>query len=89
MSCAVATGYVKRHYVGLAPGDTSTRTLIILAYDELAGLGQMWLSKDPLMLGGVVMPYTSTVTQVFDEREVAWVQVADSVGNISEPYPVW
>jgi len=75
-------------YVGVVPGDTLTRTVTILAYDELTDLGQMWLSNDPLMLDGVVtMPYTHTVTWAFDERRVIWVQLADSVGNVSEPYP--
>jgi hypothetical protein len=77
-------------YVEVAPGGTLTRTVTVLAYDELAGLGQMWLSNDPLMLDGVVtMPYTTTVTWAFDERRVVWVQLADSVGNVSEPYPAY
>jgi len=37
----------------------------------------------------VTLPYTDTVTWVFDERRVLWVQVKDSVGNWSEPYPVY
>jgi hypothetical protein len=42
------------------------------------------------MLDGVVtIPYTSTVTWAFDERRVIWVQLADSVGNVSEPYPAY
>ena len=77
-------------YVGVVPGDTLTRTVTILAYDELTGLDQMWLSNDPLMWDSVVnMPYTSTVTWTFDERRVIWVQIGDSVGNISEPYPAY
>jgi len=77
-------------YVEVAPGDTLTRTVTILAYDELASLGQMWLSNDPLMLDSVVsMPYTSTVTWAFDERRVVWVRLADSVGNVAEPYPAY
>ena len=77
-------------YVEVVPGDTLTRTVTILAYDELTGLGRMWLSNDPLMLDGVVsMPYTSTVTWAFDERRVVWVQVEDGVGNVSEPYPAY
>jgi hypothetical protein len=77
-------------YVEVEPGDTLTRTVTVLAYDELTDLGQMWMSNDPLMLDGVVtMPYTTTVTWTFDERRVIWVQLADSVGNVSEPYPAY
>ena len=77
-------------YVEVEPGSTLTRTVTVLAYDELVSLGQMWVSNDPLMLDEVLsMPYTSTVTWTFDERRVVWVQLADSVGNVSEPYPAY
>jgi len=77
-------------YVEVAPGNSLTRTVTILGYDELAGLGQMWLSNDPLMIEDVVsMPYTPTITWAFDERRVILVQLEDSVGNISEPYPAY
>ncbi|MBU0494701.1 MAG: M23 family metallopeptidase [Chloroflexi bacterium] len=77
-------------YVEIAPGDTLTRSVTILSYDALVSLGQMWLSNDPLMLDGVVsLPYTSTVTWAFDERRVIWVRLADSVGNVTEPYPAY
>ena len=77
-------------YVQVASGASLTRTVTILAYDELADLGQMWLSNDPLMIDGVAtMPYTPTVTWAFDERRVVWVQLADSVGNVGEPYPAY
>ena len=77
-------------YVEVAPGDTLTRTLNILVYDELSRIGEMHLSNDPLFLEGVVtLPYTQTVTWAFDARRVVWVQIADSVGNFSEPFPAY
>ncbi len=77
-------------YVEVAPGDTLTRTLNILVYDELSRIGEMRLSNDPLFLEGVVtLPYTQTVTWAFDTRRVVWVQIADSVGNFSEPFPAY
>ena len=77
-------------YVEVAAGDTLTRTVTVLAYDELATVETMYLSNDPLMIEGVVMlPYTDTVEWVFDERRVVWVQVEDSVGNVTEPYPAY
>ncbi|MGB2772142.1 MAG: hypothetical protein WBF31_07460, partial [Anaerolineae bacterium] len=81
-------------YVEVAPGNTLTRTVTILAYDGLAGqsagVGIMRLSNDPLLLDGVVtMPYTPTVAWAFDEQAVVWVQVKDMVGNWSEPYPAY
>lgn len=77
-------------YVSVAPGSTLTRTVTILAYDELADVATMHLSNDPRMIDGVVtMPYTSTVTWQFDERRVIWVQLEDSVGNASQPYPAY
>ena len=75
-------------YVEVEPGDTLTRDVTVLAYDELAAVETMHLSNDPLMIGGVVtLPYSDTVEWAFDERRVVWVQVEDSVGNVSEPYP--
>lgn len=77
-------------YVGVEPGGSLTRTVNILAYDELTGLGRMWLSNDPRMLENVVvMPYTSTVTWTFDERRIIWVALEDGVGNRTEPYPAY
>ena len=77
-------------YVEVVAGDTLTRTVTVLAYDELATVETMYLSNDPLMIEGVVMlPYTDTVEWVFDERRVVWVQVEDSVGNVTEPYPAY
>jgi hypothetical protein len=74
----------------VAPGETLTRTVTVLAYDELAEVATMRLSNDPLMIEGVVtLPYTPTVTWAFDERRVVWVQLEDSVGNVTEPYPAY
>jgi hypothetical protein len=50
-------------YVEVAPGSTPTRTLTVLAYDELAEVATIRLSNDPRLIEGVVtMPYTPTVT---------------------------
>ena len=77
-------------YVEVAPGETLTRTVNVYAYDELADLGTMRLSNDPLMVEDVVtVSYTPTVTWTFDDRRVVWVQLSDSVGNWSEPYPAY
>jgi hypothetical protein len=77
-------------YAEVSPGSTLTRTLTILSYDESSGLGTMRLSNDPQMIEGVVtLPYTPTVTWGFDERRVVWVQLEDSVGNVTEPYPAY
>lgn len=77
-------------YVEVSPGNTLTRTLNILVYDDLSRIGEMRLSNDPLFLDDVVtLPYTQTVTWGFDSRRVVWVQIADSVGNRSEPFPAY
>ncbi|MBN1656953.1 MAG: hypothetical protein JXA93_01055 [Anaerolineae bacterium] len=77
-------------YAKVAPGDTLTRAVTVLAYDELVDVATVYLSNDPLMIEGVVtLAYTEVVTWTFDEREVVWVQVEDSVGNASEPYPAY
>ena len=77
-------------YVEAANGDTLTRTLTIYAYDELAGTAKLRLTNDPFLIEDVLtMPYTDTVTWTFDDRRVVWVQVADAVGNWSEPYPAY
>jgi len=77
-------------YVEVSPGDALTRTLNILVYDELSRISEMYLSNDPLFLEDVVtLPYTQTLTWGFDTRRIAWVQVTDSVGNRSEPFPAY
>jgi hypothetical protein len=77
-------------FVEVAPGETLTRTVNIFAYDELAALSLMRLSNDPLLFEGLAtLPYSETVTWAFDDRRVVWVQVRDSVGNWTEPYPAY
>jgi hypothetical protein len=71
-----------------------TRTLRLLAYDGLHGIGSgpkmLYLSNDPLFIDNVVtLPYTTTVQWTFDERHVVWIKVADSAGNLSEGYPLY
>ncbi len=71
-----------------------TRTLYLLAYDGLYGIGSgpkmLYLSNDPLFVDNVtILPYTTTVQWEFDERHVVWIKVADSVGNLSDAYPLY
>jgi hypothetical protein len=57
---------------------------------EGAGLATMRLTNDPLFVEGVVtMPYSEMLTWAFDDRRVVWVQLSDSVGNWTEPYPAY
>ena len=74
-------------HVSISPGDSLARILTIEAVDVPAGPEMMRISNEPFMIDGVVLPYQDTVEWTFDERQVVWVQVRDSVGNISEPYP--
>jgi hypothetical protein len=77
-------------YAEAAISKTLMRTLTVLAYDELSDPVRMRLSNDPLMVDNVVtQAYTSTLSWMFDDRRVVWVQVQDSVGNWSAPYPVY
>jgi hypothetical protein len=77
-------------FVEIAPSETLTRTVNIYAYDELADLATLRLSNDPLMVEGVMTSsYAPTVTWAFDDRRVVWVQLSDSVGNLTEPYPAY
>jgi PKD repeat protein len=77
-------------YVDVSLGNTLKRTVTVYAYDELSGVAMRRLSNDPMMIEGVVtLPHTSTVEWTFDERRVVWVQVEDSVGNASTPYPTY
>ena len=77
-------------YVEVAAAKTLTRTVTVLSYDVMAQVETMHLSNDPLMIENVVtLPYTESVEWVFDERKIVWVQVEDSVGNLSEPYPAY
>jgi|GEM_PF-5608504 len=77
-------------YVEVEPGDSPTHLVKILAYDELSQIAKMYLCNDPRLLEGVVsMPYQQEVEWTFDERRVVWVQLEDSEGNLSEPYPTY
>jgi hypothetical protein len=72
------------------PITTPVRIVTIYAYDDLSGVTNRYISNDPLMIEGVItLPYTSTVTWIFDESHIAWIQVEDGVGNLSEPYPAY
>ncbi len=77
-------------YVEVEPGMTPTRTVSVLAYDDLGGVPTMHLSNDPRMIDGLVtLPYSETVEWVFDEDWTVYVQVEDSVGNVGDPYPAY
>ena len=77
-------------YVEVAAGDSLARPVNFYAYNELSALTSMRLSNDPLLIEAVVtLPYTDTVAWTFDERRVVWVQVDDSAGNRSDPYPAY
>ena len=76
--------------VEVAAANSYTRTITVSSYDVMAQVETMHLSNDPLMIEDVVtLPYTETVEWVFDKRKIVWVQVEDSVGNLSEPYPAY
>lgn len=67
-----------------------TRALNLYAYDELSALRALYLTNDPLFSEGVTrQPYTDTVSWTFDERHVVWIKVTDSVGNVSDAYPLY
>jgi hypothetical protein len=76
--------------VTVEPGNTVTRTVTVVASDASAEVAAVRLSNDPRMLEGVVtLAGMDTVTWIFDERQVVWVQVEDTVGNTSEPYGIY
>lgn len=77
-------------YVEVAAGDSLARQVNLYAYDELSALTSMRLSNDPMLIDAVVtLSYSDTVAWTFDERRVVWVQVDDSAGNRSDPYPAY
>lgn len=77
-------------YAEAAAGVTLTRQLTLFAYDDQSDLASLRLSNDPLMIDNVIaLPYVPSVTWIFDDRRVVWVQVQDSTGNWSTPYPVY
>ncbi len=77
-------------YVEVDPGETLERTVRVYAYDELSALRTLSISNDPLLSEGVTtQAYIEAIPWIFDERQVVWLQVTDSVGNRSEPYPAY
>ncbi len=77
-------------YVEVDPGETLERTVRVYAYDELSALRTLSISNDPLLIEGVTtQAYSETIPWTFDERQVVWLQVTDSIGNTSEPYPAY
>ncbi|MFZ4657898.1 MAG: Ig-like domain repeat protein [Caldilineaceae bacterium] len=77
-------------YVEVAAGDSLARQVNLYAYDELSALTSMRLSNDPMLIDAVVtLSYSDTAAWTFDERRVVWVQVDDSAGNRSDPYPAY
>lgn len=77
-------------YVEVGQGLAPTRTLSVLAYDNLGDVPRMHLSNDPRMIDDMVtLPYSETVQWVFDEDWTVYVQVEDSAGNVGEPYPAY
>ncbi len=77
-------------YAESNPGAGYDRQLTILAYDELSLVSSMRISNDPLFIDDVeIIPYEQIINWTFDERLVVWIQVMDSVGNWSDPYPVY
>lgn len=75
----------------VSPGETLDRELSIYAVDDLSELSELRLSNDPLMAeeNTVTIPYADTVSWTFNEERIVYIQVSDSVGNWSEPYPVY
>jgi len=75
----------------VSSGETMSRTISIYAFDNLSGLSEMRLSNDPLMAdeNTLTMPFDETIEWLFAEDQVAWIQVSDSIGNWSDPYPVY
>ena len=77
-------------YLEVEDGESLTREVDILAYDELSYLDTLYISNDSQMLDDVVtQAFTDTITWTFDERRVIWIQVEDSNGNRSEPVPAY
>ena len=79
-------------YVEVEAADSLTRSIIVQAYDELSPLDKIYVSNDPLMVQDVTVitdAYTEDITWTFDDRRVVWVQVEDSNGNRSQPYPAY
>lgn len=75
-------------YAEAAESTTPTRTLTVYVWDELSQVTTVRMSNDPLFIEGVIeATYAETMTWVFDDRNLVWMQAQDGVGNWSEPYP--
>lgn len=76
--------------VEVEPGDTLVRRLSIYGYDDLSAITFLRVSNELATLDKVApIAYTSELLWAFDDRRVAWVQVEDSLGNVTEPVPVY
>ena len=74
----------------VVPGSGVKRTVYVLAADDYSQPAPLFVSNDPLMLQEIpAQEYSSEIEWTFDEREVVWVQVEDSVGNRSEAVPAF
>jgi hypothetical protein len=78
-------------YTEVVTGSAITRTIKVWAYDGIVSEANlMSLSTSPLMINDVVtIPYTDSTKWTFDKDPVVWVQVEDSVGNKSNPVPLY
>ena len=85
----IITFFVARSGPSAAPDYPTNSSLTPdVIIDIPAGSATMRVSNDPMMIDAVVsFPYAQSFEWTFDARRVVWVQVADSVGNWSEPYP--
>lgn len=76
--------------VVVEPGETLNRTIIVMASDDLSEMTMLRISNDPLMQTGVqTVPFIDQMLWSFDDRRVAWVQVVDKMGNVSEAVPAY
>ncbi len=69
----------------------SVHAVTVYADDNLSGVSTVYLSNDPWMEEGVVSytySYDTPILWPFDESLIAWMQVEDGMGNLSEPYLV-
>ena len=64
-------------------------TIDLIAYDSMTDIATVTLSNDPLMLTDV-HTFTTTIgiDWIFDERQVVWVQLEDTLGNHTTPIPL-
>ncbi|MEM7129659.1 MAG: S-layer homology domain-containing protein [Chloroflexota bacterium] len=71
-------------------GQGPNRTVTITATDVLADVQTVWMSNDPLMQEEVKeVDASGPVTWEFTDSNVAWLQAADSVGNVTSIQPAY